>query len=151
MPFANSIVFTRVFNLYCHLRHLATIMVGHSNPVVELYELVLQNPSLFGRLIYIAGLWNPETSRYDRGLPDRFRSPETDKALARWHQSFFLDWLSQSLAEKERDVALYWRSPGSRDQAKTVREMGEAAIPPLVRSEERKFFVQDLTFIQAML
>ena len=126
-------------------------MVGHSNPVVELYELVLQTPSLFGRLIYIASLWNPGTSRYDRDLPDRFRGPETDKALARWHQSFFVDWLSQSLTEKERDVALYWRSLGSREQSKTLREIGEAAIPPLVRAEERKFFIQDLTFIQAML
>lgn len=124
--------------------------VGHGNPVVELYELVLQNPSLFGRIIYIAGLWNPESSRYDRGLPDRFCGAETDKALARWHQSFFIDWLSQSLTEKERDIALYWRTPG-RDQGKTLREVGERAIPPLVRSEERTFFLQDLTFIQAML
>ena len=126
-------------------------MVGHSNPVVELYELVLQTPSLFGRLIYIASLWNPGTSRYDRELPDRFRGAETDKALARWHQSFFIDWLSQSLTDKERDVALYWRNPNGREQARTLREIGEAAIPPLVRSEERKFFIQDLTFIQAML
>ena len=126
-------------------------MIGHINPVVELYELVLQNPSLFGRLIHIAGLWNPETSRYDRGLPDRFRGAETDKALARWHQSFFIDWLAQSLTDTERDVALYLRSLSGREQGKTLREIGEAAIPPLVRSEERKFFVQDLTFIQAML
>jgi hypothetical protein len=126
-------------------------MVGHTNPVVELYELVLQTPSLFGRLIYIAGLWNPETSRYDRGLPDRFRSVETDKALARWHQSFFIDWLSQSLTEKERDVSLYWTNLGRPENARTIREIGEAAIPPLVRAEERKFFLQDLTFIQAML
>ena len=126
-------------------------MVGYTNPVVELYELVLQTPSLFGRLIYIAGLWNPETSRYDRGLPDRFRSVETDKALARWHQSFFIDWLSQSLTEKEKDVSLYWRNPGARENGKTLREFGEAAIPPLMRAEERKFFLQDLTFIQAML
>lgn len=126
-------------------------MVGHSNPVVELYELVLQNPSLFGRLVYIASLWNPETSRYDRGLPDRFRGAETDKAVARWHQSFFIDWLSQSLTEKERDVSQYWKSLTAREHGRTIREMGEAAIPPLVRAEERKFFLQDLTFIQAML
>ena len=124
--------------------------VGQGSPVVELYELVLQTPSLLGRLIYIAGLWNPETSRYDRGLPDRFRGVETDKALARWHQTFFVEWLSQTLTDKERDVALYWRSLGG-NQRKTIRELGEAAIPPLVRSEERKFFIQDLTFIQAML
>ena len=127
-------------------------MVGRTNPVVELYELVLQNPSHFGRLIYIAGLWNSEAGRYDKGLPDRVRGAETDKALARWHQTFFVDWLSLSLTDKERDVALYWNSlGGDRAGMKTVREIGEAAIPPLVRAEERKFFLQDLTFIQALL
>lgn len=124
-------------------------MAGPGTPLIELYELVTQNPSLFGRMIYIANLWNPNTSRYDLGLAERYRSPETDQALVKWHHTFFVEWLSLPLPEKERDVALYWRShpaPG-----RTIRELGEAAIPPLVRSEERKFFLQDLTFIQAML
>ena len=125
------------------------MIAGLGNPVVELYELVLRNPSLFGRLVHIANLWNPETSRYDRNLPDRFRGPEVDKALARWHQTFFLEWLAHSLVEKEKDAALYWKSNGGN--GKTLREVGEAAIPPLVREEERKFFLQDLGFIQAML
>src|SRR5436309_2495884 len=120
--------------------------IGQGNAVVELYELVLQQPSLFGRLVYIAGLWNPEASRYDKGLPDRFRGADTEKALSRWHQAFFVEWLSQSLTEKEKDVALYWTNPGvNRDQSKSIREVGELAIPPLVRTEERKFFLQDLT------
>jgi hypothetical protein len=46
-------------------------------------------------------------------------------------------------------VALYLSS--NRDQGKTIRQVGEAAVPPLVRAEERKLFIQDLTFIQAML
>jgi len=126
------------------------MMVGQGNAVIELYDLVLKNPSLFGRLIYIAGLWNPEASRYDKGLPSRFRGAEADKALARWHHTFFIDWLSLSLTEKERDIALFWRTIADQG-GKTIREIGEAAIPPLVRSEERKFFLQDLTFIQALL
>lgn len=103
-------------------------------------------------MVYIAGLWNPEAARYDKGLPDRFRGADTAKALARWHQAFFLEWLSLSLTEKEKDVGIYWRNAGaSPDGRKTIREIGEAAIPPLVRSEERKFFLQDLTFLQALL
>ena len=119
------------------------------NPVVELYELIVKNPSLFGRLVHIAGLWNPETSRYDRNLPDRFQGADAAKALARWHQTFFLEWLALTLSEKEKDVAVYWRS--NSGNGKTIRELGEAAIPPLVRDEERKFFLQDLGFLQAML
>ena len=127
-------------------------MPGPNDPVIELYELLLQNPSLFGRLTYIAGLWNSETARYDRGLPERFCFSDADKALAKWHYTFFVEWLSLPLAEKERDVALYWRGiGGSHNQIKTMREQGGAAIPPLVRTEERKFFIQDLTFILATL
>ena len=120
-------------------------------PAIELYELIAKNPSVFGRLIHIASLWNPETSRYERGLPERYRSvPGIDTTLAKWHQAFFLEWLSQSLTEKERDVAMYWNS-GAREQGKKIREIGQAAIPPLVRSEERQFFLQDLAFLQALL
>ena len=128
------------------------MIAGQGNAVVELYELLLQNPSRFGRLVYISRLWNPEGARYDKGLPDRLRSVDTDKALSRWHHSFFIEWLSLSLADKERDVALYWRVTAAGSEPRpSIREIGEAAIPPLVRSEERKFFLQDLTFIQALL
>jgi hypothetical protein len=120
-------------------------------PAIELYELIAKNPSVFGRLIHIASLWNPETSRYERGLPERYRLvPGIDTTLAKWHQAFFLEWLSQSLTEKERDVTMFWNS-ASREQGKKIREIGQAAIPPLVRAEERQFFLQDLAFLQALL
>ena len=70
------------------------------DPRVELYELVLQIPSLLGRLIYIASLWNLQMSRYDAGLPERLRFPGADNALAKWHQTFFLEWLALSLKRK---------------------------------------------------
>ena len=128
-------------------------MSAANDPVIRLYELLLKNPSHLGRLILIANLWNPETGRYDRGLPEHFRNrPEVEKAASNWHQTFFVEWLALPLPEKERDVGLYWRSiGGERDQIKTVRQQGEAALPPLVRSEERKLFIQDLTFILATL
>ena len=48
-------------------------------------------------------------------------------------------------------LAGYRSSVRGGDQSKTLRELGEAAMPPLVRPEERRFFIQDLTFIQATL
>lgn len=127
-------------------------MLTQRDPVVEFYEAVQKTPSIFGRLISIADCWNPQTGRYERGLPDSHRNEEMDKALARWHHAFFVEWLSSSLAEKERDVVIYWANADSvRKQGKKLREVGEAAIPPLVRSEERALFLQDLAFIQALL
>jgi hypothetical protein len=120
------------------------------DPIVELYEKVTQIPSIFGRLVYIANLWNAQTGRYDRGLPVRFAN--ADQSIAKWHQAFFVEWLALSMPEKERDVVLYWRTIGGRrDQIKSVRQHGEAAMPPLVRSEERMLFVRDLSFVVALL
>ena len=122
------------------------------DPVIELYELLLQNPSILGRVIQVSNLWSPETSRYERDLPDRFRTAEVDKAIARWHQSFFREWLALPLRQKEADVLLHWNAPGSgREQGKRIRDVGQAAIPPLVHSAERDLFLQDLSFIQALL
>lgn len=107
---------------------------------------------MFGRLIYIPNLWNPQTSRYDRSLPERFRSAEVDRAVARWHHVFFTEWLSLTLEQKQTDVGLYWTSIGGiREQIKTIRQEGEAAIPPLVRAEERQLFMQDVALVGALL
>ena len=117
--------------------------------VDELHRLILRTSTVLGRLIYVACLWNPLTGRYDRGLPTRFLSLEAEEALGRWHHELFFQWLSQPSDEKQRDFICYWRSVGgSRDQIKAIRELGEAAIPPLVSPEERNAFLQDLTLAQ---
>jgi len=126
-------------------------MTALRDPAIELYELIVRDPSVFGRLVYIAGLWRPETGSYERGLPERFRIAGIDRALSKWHQAFFIEWLSKSLREKERDVRLFWSRNDPETQSRKLRELGEAAIPPLVRSEERQLFLQDLGFIQALL
>ena len=127
-------------------------MTAQCDPVVEFYELVQGSPSVLGRLMQIAAFWNSETGRYERGLSDRYRTSEMDKALTRWHRAFFVDWLSSSLSEKERDAAVYWASSAStREPGKKLRDLGEGAIPPLVRAEERQLFLQDMAFLQALL
>lgn len=117
-----------------------------------LQQLVLQQPTIFGRLIYIACLWNPVTGRYERDLPSRVLGPETDAALADWHNSFFFEWLTQSLEQKRSDVALYWTGiGGSRGQVDAIRELGEGAIPAGARAEERQAFLADLALVGTSL
>lgn len=122
------------------------------NQAAELYDLLLQNSSIFGRLLHIASLWNPETRRYEQGLPERFRGAGLDQLVSRWHQAFFLEWLALSLEQQQRDVLLYWTSGGRKpEQLQKIRELGEAAIPPLVDWTERQSFVKNLGFIQGIL
>jgi hypothetical protein len=123
-----------------------------NNPTLELYELLLQNRSIFGRLVHIAGLWNPETKSYERGLPERFRSATVDRAISSWHQAFFMEWVALSLTQQQNDVAIHWSALGrTAEQLKIIREQGEAAIPPLVEWAERRSFLQNLGFIHTLL
>lgn len=123
-----------------------------NNAALELYDLLIQNPSLFGRLVQIASLRNPAATRHPSGLPDRFRNAGLDQALSRWHQAFFMEWLALSLSQQQHDVDIYWNALGrTAEQLKRIREEGEAAIPPLVEWAERQYFLQNLTFIHTVL
>ena len=127
-------------------------MLQTQNLASELYDLLLQNTSIFGRLVHIAKLWNPETRRYERGLPGRFCNAGLDQLVSRWHQAFFLEWLALSLEKQQRDVLLYWSSQGAPpEELHKIRELGETSIPPLVDWTERQSFLQNLGFIQGVL
>ncbi len=120
--------------------------------VAELYQQILQMPSLLGRLTYIADRWNPQTRRYDRDLPERFHDSLVYQAIANWHRALFVDWLSLPLERKERDVSAYWMSiGGTQEQLKTIGRLAEAAIPPLMRAVEREYFMSEIKFLQALL
>ncbi|GEM_PF-2241685 len=122
------------------------------NPAAELYDQLLQNASIFGRLTQIASLWNPATRRYEHGLAERFRNAGLDPLISRWHQAFFLEWLALSLEQQQRDILVYWTSTGRKpEQIQKIRELGETAIPPLVDWEERQTFTKNLAFIQSVL
>lgn len=127
-------------------------LLSAANPAVELYELLLQNPSIFGRMVQVSGYWNPETSRYERGLPERFQNTGLSPAIARWHHAFFIEWMALSLAQQQNDVLVYWNNVGrTPEQAQRIRALGETAIPPLIEFDERRAFLQNLAFIQTIL
>ncbi len=118
-----------------------------NNPALELYDLLMQNQSIFGRLVQVAGLRAPGS----KDLPDRFRTASLDQAMSRWHQAFFMEWIALSLSQQQHDVDIYWTALGrTADQLKRIREEGEAAIPPLVEWAERQYFLQNLAFIHTV-
>jgi len=125
-------------------------MLQAQSPAVQLYELLLQNPSLFGRLIQVAGWWNPQLGRYE--LPERFKHAGLDHAISKWHLAFFNEWLALSLTQQQNDVTIHWATLGrTREAIQKIRDQGEAAIPPLVDLPDRRAFQQSLTFVQSLL
>ncbi len=64
--------------------------------------------SAYGRLVYLAGLRNPDTGRYEHyGLESAESAAETSLALKRTHELFFREWVSFSLERKMQDVNSY--------------------------------------------
>jgi len=61
-------------------------------------------PTSYGRLVYLAGLRNPDTGRYEHyGAP----GPETGKLLKRTHEAIFREWVTFPLEKKKADIELY--------------------------------------------
>lgn len=116
------------------------------DPIAESWERVVEVPSVFGRLLYVADLWNVRTGRHDRGLPDRSRTAEIDKAVANWHRVLFRQWLALTLDQKSDDISLY-STTASQERIRAIRQDSETAIPPLVGYKERRLCIQDLAVV----
>src|SRR3982751_2729839 len=72
--------------------------------------------SLYGRLVYLSSLRDPNTGRYEHhGLALLFGDSESDKTLKKTHAEVFNDWLNFSIEQQKADVDLYLTElPGSR-------------------------------------
>lgn len=64
--------------------------------------------SSYGRLVYIAGLRNPNTGRYEHfGFANSPGSLVANRTLKRIHENVFREWVSFSLERKKSDIDLY--------------------------------------------
>jgi len=67
-----------------------------------------QIPSVFGRLVYLASLRDPNTGRYEHfGLSQKFGEDEAHQTMQRSHEQTFRQWLSFSLEQQKADLELY--------------------------------------------
>ncbi|MBS1875956.1 MAG: hypothetical protein JSU00_22275 [Acidobacteria bacterium] len=79
------------------------------DPVSDLWRNTLsQIPSVFGRLVYLAAVRNPNSGRYEHhGLALVFGESEADRALRRSHIQTFSEWLCFNLEQQKADLMLY--------------------------------------------
>jgi hypothetical protein len=67
-----------------------------------------QIPAIFGRLVYISSLRDPNTGRYEHhGLALVFGEDEADRALRQSHIQTFSEWLCFNLEQQKADLDLY--------------------------------------------
>ena len=68
-----------------------------------------QIETFYGRLVYLAGLRNPDNGRYEHFgcAPGTPASLVASRNLKRIHETIFRDWVGLSLERKKADIELY--------------------------------------------
>jgi hypothetical protein len=117
-----------------------------------------QIETFYGRLVYLAGLRNPDSGRYEHyGIGSAPSSGLiASRNLKRIHETVFRDWISLSLERKKADVELYIASVDHGDRGLLVDAWLRLApyknlVPASVQGPERQRHVSDFEVILGLL
>src|SRR5271154_4683154 len=117
---------------------------------------ISQIPSVFGRLVYLASLRNPNNGCYEHhGLALVFGEDEANKALKNSHTAVFADWLSFNIEQQKADLDLYI-SGLFEDKRLIIETWIQLApynnlIPTSLRGVERRLYITDFTALLELL
>jgi hypothetical protein len=109
-------------------------------------------PTLYGRLVYLASLRNPNTSRYEHhGLAARFGDDVADRVLRSSHEEVFQEWLAAGLHKQKADLDCYLGSLD--DSRRLIVETWmrvcpyKSLAPASARAVENDLFHADFRFL----
>jgi hypothetical protein len=113
-------------------------------------------PNLYGRLMYLGGLRDPNSGIYrHHGLATAFGREESGKALRASHEQTFAEWLNLPLAEKSRDLAAYLATledpPNEAVNHWLRTKTYRSQVPTSARTAERELFYGDLETLLALV
>lgn len=117
---------------------------------------LLQIPSVFGRLVCLAGLRDPVTGKYaHHGLALVFGEEEASRALRKSHAQEFEEWLSFNLEQQKADLDLYLSS-FQEDKVAVIENwltvrMYRTFLPGSAKSMEKRLYMADLEALLALL
>ncbi|MBI3209334.1 MAG: hypothetical protein HYZ37_10605 [Candidatus Solibacter usitatus] len=120
------------------------------NAASDLWRRTLQQiPSLFGRLVYLSSLRDPNSGEYaHHGLAVKFGAEGAAAALRESHEAAFADWLQLGLEGQKRELDLYVDTlePGRKRivESWTTLEPYRTLPPASARTLERDLFFSDL-------
>jgi hypothetical protein len=111
----------------------------------------------YGRLVYLAGLRNPDTGRYEHygDVPDT-AAHTTSRALKRLHEAVFRDWIRNSLEQKKADVELYISTIDQVEKAELIDAWLRLTpyknlVPGSIQGPERQKHISDFEAILGLL
>jgi len=84
----------------------------------------------YGQLVYLAGLRNPNTGRYEYYGATGNSSAEANRGLKRHHEDIFRQWITYPLEKKKADIELYISGLDQVDKAELI-DAWAARLPGL--------------------
>lgn len=117
-----------------------------------------QIETFYGRLVYLAGLRNPDNGRYEHFgcTPGTPASLVAGRNLKKIHETIFRDWVGLSLEWKKADIELYIAKVGQGDGRLLVDAWLRMRpymnlVPASVQGPERQRHISDFEAILGLL
>ncbi|MBV8811765.1 MAG: hypothetical protein JO033_24105 [Acidobacteriaceae bacterium] len=117
-----------------------------------------QIESSYGKLVYLAGLRNPDTGRYEHYASNSSYSGSliTSRALKRFHEAIFREWITHPLERKKADVDLYITGIDQVDKAELIDAWLRLTpyknlVPASIQGPEREKHISDFEAILGLL
>ncbi len=113
--------------------------------------------SAYGRLVYLAGLRDADTGRYEHfGLSLDTSNADANRALRRSHEEIFQNWINLRLEDKMSDVQLYISALDRADTAELIDAWLRLTpyknlVPASIQGPERHKHVSDFEAILGLL
>jgi hypothetical protein len=111
--------------------------------------------SFYGRLVYIAGLRNPDTGRYEH-FGSSASNLVASRHLKRVHETVFRDWVSFNLERKKADIELYIAGINQVDRTELIDAWLRLTpyknlVPASIQGPERQKHVSDFEAILGLM
>jgi hypothetical protein len=116
-----------------------------------------QIATYYGRLVYLAGLRNPDNGRYEHfGTPGSATSAMASRNFKRIHETQFREWIGLTLERKKADIELYIASLDQGERGLLVDAWlrlfpYKNLVPASVQGPERQRHISDFEAILALL
>jgi hypothetical protein len=113
--------------------------------------------SSYGRLVYIAGLRNPDTGRYEHyGFTNSPGNLVASRTLKRVHETVFRDWVTFNLERKKADIELYIAGLGEVDRSELIDAWLRLTpyknlVPASIQGPERQKHISDFEAILGLM
>jgi hypothetical protein len=117
-----------------------------------LVDSILWSTSIFGRLWAISSLYSKQRNLYEHQLAGLYGAKDVDIALRKLHTDIFNSWISLTMRLQTADLKICLAQLADRASIiQGLQTIVVGLVPPATLAVERDTFLQDISWIQALL